>query len=109
MASTSTSDGASEVLGFKPTALIDEVFNIVRFSARAPSRLAKPWCPLVLSAPEAVILTVAAGAQTAPQASNKVLMPWRKHCGSIRSSGSSPRSSARCAAAAVRCKAFHLS
>ena len=55
MASTSTSDGASEVLGFKPTALIDEVFNIVRFSARAPSRLAKPWCPLVLSAPEAVI------------------------------------------------------
>ena len=62
MASTSTSDGASEVLGFKPTALIDEVFNIVRFSARAPSRLAKPWCPLVLSAPEAVILTVAAGA-----------------------------------------------
>jgi hypothetical protein len=42
MASTSTSDGASEVLGFKPTALIDEVFNIVRFSARAPSRLAKP-------------------------------------------------------------------
>ena len=42
MASTSTSDGASEVLGFKPTALIDEVFNIVRFSARAPSRLANP-------------------------------------------------------------------
>ena len=49
MASTSTGGGASEVLGFKPTALIDEVFNIVRFSARAPSHLAKPWCPLVLS------------------------------------------------------------
>ena len=42
MASTSAGDGASDVLGFKPTALIDEVFNIVRFSARAPSRLAKP-------------------------------------------------------------------
>lgn len=49
MASSSTGGGASDVLGFKPTALIDEVFNIVRFSARAPSHLAKPWCPLVLS------------------------------------------------------------